>query len=91
MGEEKSNATSFEDAMNLIVSSIEHSKGVLHIKSLDKDYVEGVFRDTLLNKKLSEINDKTQVYTTEQFRITASCEYERMRVITNFKLKVLDY
>jgi len=110
-GEEKSSSISFEDAMNLIISSIEYSKGVLHIKSLDKNYVEGVFKDALLNKKLSEINDivkeevagkkiegeiifyvrykfdKTQVYTTEKFRITASCERERMRVITNITVE----
>ena len=44
---------SFKNAMNLIISSIECSKDVLHIKSLDKHYVEGVFKDALLNKKLS--------------------------------------
>lgn len=97
--------------MNLIVSSIEYSKSVLHIKSLDKSYVECVFKDALLNKKLSEINDivkdgvvgkkiegeinfyirdkfdKTQVYTTDKYRITAICESERVRVITNITIE----
>lgn len=106
-GEEKSSSISFEDAMNLIISSIEHGKSVLHIKSLDKSYVESVFKAALLNKKLSEINDiikdeivgkkiegdiicyirdefnKSQVYTTEKYRIIASCERERVRGITS--------
>lgn len=110
-GEEKSSSISFADAMNLIVSSVEYGKSVLHINSLDKSYVKGVFNDALLNKKLSEINDivrdeiagqkiegaiicyvrdkfdKTQVYTTEKFRITATCERERVRVITNITIE----
>jgi len=106
-GEEKSSSISFEDAMNLIISPIEHGKSVLHIKSLDKGYVESIFKEALLNRKLSEINDivrdeiadkriegeiicyirdefnKSQVYTTEKYKIIASCERERIRFITN--------
>lgn len=110
-GEEKSSSISFEDAMNLIISSIEYGKSVLHIKSLDKSYVEGVFKETLLDKKLSEINDivrdeiagkkiegeiicyirdefnKSQVYTTEKYRIIVSYERERIRVITKITVE----
>lgn len=110
-GEEKNSSISFEDAMNLIISPIEYSKSVLHIKSSEKSYVEGVFKDVLLNKKLSEINDivkdevagkkiegeiifcdrdkfdKTQVYTTEIFKITAICERKRVRIITNITIE----
>lgn len=109
--EEKSSSISFEDAINLIISTIEHSKSVLHNNSLDKSYVEGVFNDSLLNKKLSEINDivrdeiagkkiegeincyvrdnfdTTQVYSTKKFRITATCEHKRIRVITNITVE----
>lgn len=110
-GEEKSSSISFEDAMNLIISPIEYGKSVLYIKSLDISYVEGVFKEALLNKKLSEINDivrdeiagkkiegeiicyvrdefdKSQVYTTEKYRIIATCERERARVITNITVE----
>ncbi len=55
-GEEKSSSISFEDAMNLIISSIEFRKSVLHKNSLDKSYIEDIFKKALLNKKLSEIN-----------------------------------
>lgn len=110
-GEEKSSSISFGDAINLLLSPIEYGKSVLHIKSLDKSYVEEVFIDALLNKKLSEINDivreeiagkkvegeiiyyisdessKSQVYTTEKFRIIASCEHGRIRIITNITVE----
>lgn len=56
-GQVKYSAISYEDAVNLILSLIHFYEDTFKLDSEDEEYVKKVFKNLLIGKKLSEIND----------------------------------